>query len=165
VTPNDLVVETDILKTFHQGFYLAPSRWDVHVDSYNYIWHRVKFEEINKGTVPNVPGLYCFVVRPGTASMEISFPMYIGEAGYASSNTLRKRFVSYFSEQRRIKRPYITYLLNKWGDYVHFCYCVVDAANVANIKDYETELLGIILPRYNINDFPAGVKAPIKALR
>lgn len=165
-TPSNLGLAVDLMKSYIESFRLAAHHWDKHADSYPYAWEPVKFDKSNVEKIPDKPGLYCFVIKPGQASLsEVGYLMYIGEAGHESSNTLRKRFRSYFNEKDNIKRAYITHLLNKWSNYLHFCFCVVSEECAKNIKKYETELLDTFVPTYNERDFSADVSVVIKALR
>lgn len=162
----DLVLDANKLKIYSENFYLPPHRWSAHKDSYKYAWTKVQFKKANASSVPDEPGLYCFVVRPECAALnEIGYLMYIGEAGHDSNNTLRKRFKSYFSEQEHVKRPYISYLLQNWKDYLHFYHCKIDKTKQHLIRKYETELLGTFVPVYNKKDFPASLAKAVKALR
>lgn len=172
MTPNDLVAITDSLKSFNQDFILSSRRWAAHSSTHIFSWKRVKFQKNNRKDVPDKPGIYCFVVRPEVAFLdEIGYLMYIGEAGAprapraSSKNTLRKRFDSYFCEKTKIKRPYITYLLNKWQDHLHFYHCAVDPTQASSLLALESELIGTFMPPYNVNDFPVDIAAPVKAFR
>jgi hypothetical protein len=166
MTPNDLVAITDNIKSFNQDFILSSILWAAHSSTHIYSWKRVRFKKSNSKAIPDKPGIYCFVIRPEVASLdEIGYLMYIGEAGASSKNTLRKRFNSYFSEKARLKRPYITYLLNKWQDHLHFYHCAVDPTQATSLLALESELIGTFIPPYNVNDFPVNIAAPVKAFR
>ena len=124
-------------------------------------WRSVPFEQSSSLLVPDDKhGLYSFVLCPKVASHPKNhFILYVGKA---DRMTLRARFLSYFQEMAKVKRPTICYILNKYSGYLEFCFTPVQQRN--EIERGEDCLLSAILPPFN-TDFPAEVSETIRGLR
>lgn len=162
--PADLIDEIDEAKTcLMQRVIFWPRRWQgFHPPAgIRWDWKSVPFDENASAQVPNDEhGLYTFVLSPKVADHPMNhFILYIGKA---DKMTLRQRFMSYFQEMRKIKRPPICYVLNKYSGYIHFCFTKV--INENEIESGEDSLLAALMPPCN-SDFPAEVSQIIRGIR
>ena len=124
-------------------------------------WNCVPFTKASTKRVPNEQhGLYTFILSPKVAAHPKNhLVLYVGKADKTS---LRQRFQHYFQEMKKVKRSHICYALNKYFDYLEFCFTTVEDQN--DIGPGEDALLEALLPPLN-EAFPASVAHVIKGLR
>lgn len=158
------------LKEYQQHVLLAPTRWHGFVPASPLNWSYVKFEAANQLAVPDVRGIYAFVVQfQDHAQLPIALPphgyiMYAGVTGEVAVNrTLRDRYGDYLRDQKRPKRRSIWLMLNRWKDDLYFHYAPVDAA--FDLGAAEDALNDAIIPPYVTQDFSAEVRELVRALR
>ena len=106
-------------------------------------------------------GVYSFLI----AFHSDGFPphgylMYVGETGNKSKETLRSRFLSYFSEMKDQSRS-IHYVLLK-SKYLHFQFSAVSDKR-RNLRKVEESLCDALIPPYNVRDFSAEMRAAKRA--
>jgi excinuclease UvrABC nuclease subunit len=83
--------------------------------------------------------------------------MYVGQA-----KSLQRRFMDYLNERKReTGRPKVYRFLNKYQDYVCFCYTTVNKNDLTKVED---NLLNAYLPPVN-DQYPAEVRRIIGAFR
>jgi hypothetical protein len=161
--PADFIQSVDLAKShLIQRVIFWPERWKRFNPpaGITWQWKSVPFEKSSSSSVPkDQHGLYTFVLCPQIASHPKNhFILYIGKA---DKMTLRDRFRSYFDDMRRIKRPAICYVLNKYVGYLEFCFTPVQQPS--EIEQGEESLLSALLPPYNA-EFPAEVSQVIRGL-
>jgi hypothetical protein len=120
----------------------------------------VPFDKANQVHVPNDKGgVYTFVVKPDIANHpSCSYLLYVGKT---QRQTLRKRFLQYFSERDRNKgRPLIQKMLTLWKDHIWFCFAPIDDRGI--IHNVEEALIGAYVPPMN-NEFPADIRPAMGA--
>ena len=124
-------------------------------------WNCVPFSKDATKRVPDKQhGLYTFVLCPKVAAHPKNhLVLYVGKA---EKTSLRQRFRHYFQEMKKVKRPHICYALNKYFDYLEFCFITVENQN--DIGPGEDALLEAILPPFN-EAFPASVDHIIRGLK
>jgi hypothetical protein len=129
------------------------------------VWTQVKFNPNNRADVPQVRGVYAFVVRHENDHFPPhGFIMYIGiTGGRSASRTLRLRFSDYLREKARNKRPRVHYMLNKYEHDLHFCYVPIENQDVDLIQ-LELDLNDSILPPVVEKDFTAEIRTLVRAL-
>jgi hypothetical protein len=158
------------LKNYQQSFILHPQQWRNFQNQARLQWQSIKFEQASLLSIPNVRGIYMFVVQFQDHSvLTIRFPlhgyiMYGGITGKeANTGTLRKRFKNYLRDQKRAKRVQIWSMLNKWKDDIYFHYSTI--APRVNLGSLETDLNDAVIPPLVTNDFSAEVREMVRVLR
>ena len=158
------------LKEYQQNVILDPKQWRAFQNQAALQWQSVKFEQASLANIPDVRGIYMFVVQfQDHSALPIRFPlhgyiMYGGITGDASNaRTLRSRFKDYLRDQKRAKRVQIWLMLNKWKDDIYFHYSPV--APTVDLGALETDLNDAVIPPYVTNDFSAEVREMVRALR
>jgi hypothetical protein len=128
------------------------------------VWKRVKFNPNNRKHVPNIRGVYAFIVSGAHVSLPPhGFVMYIGQSGEGKpGRTLRLRYADYLAEQKVQKRPGVHFMLTAWKACIDFCYAEVPDPLV-NIKDLEMALNDAMFPPYSTQDFTAEIRDVKKA--
>jgi hypothetical protein len=158
------------LKNYQQSVILDPRQWRTFQNQAPLQWQSIKFEQASLPSIPDVRGIYMFVVQFQDHSVSpLRFPlhgyiMYGGITGKeADTGTLRKRFQNYLREQKRAKRVQIWSMLNKWKDDIYFHYSTV--ASQVNLGTLETALNDAVIPPIVTNDFSAEVREMVRVLR
>ena len=150
--PLDFATEVNTLKNYKKSFILSPIQWNqCSLKKLN--WEYVKFNKSNKNIVPEVRGVYCFVIMHKAESFPPnSYISYIGITGDKSNRTLKNRFNDYLREEKNLKRAHIHYLLTTWSDDLYFYYVSIPDTNVS-LSSIETQLLNAIIPPGNKMSF------------
>ena len=140
-------------------FVLSPSLWAEFTIPITLDWKVVKYDKREKGKLPQVAGVYTFIVRPGIANHpECSYLLYVGKT---DRQTLRDRFLQYFSEAKKEKgREHIKLMLNTWES--NLWYCFAEISNTTIIDDIENALLTAYVPPMN-RDFKGKLGKALKA--
>ena len=105
-------------------------------------------------------GMGCILSRlpPGVAEHPLLYLVtYVGKA---DRMTLRARFLSYFSEKRKIDRPHVGRFLRQYDGFIMFSYCPV--ADVSKINEIENQLNAALIPPL-CRDYPDEVSAERRA--
>lgn len=152
----DIIREQDDMKAHEQCFVLWPRQWQIYLDTHN--WKIYRLDEIEKDRIPRRSGVYSLLIQPGIANHPAcSYLMYIGQA-----KSLRRRFMDYLNERKReTGRPKIYRFLNKYKDYVCFCYTIVRKNDLTKV---ETNLLNAFIPPAN-DQYPVEIRRIIGAFR
>lgn len=149
---NDIIRDQDEMKAHTYEFILWPRRWQDFQTNPNatYDWTIRRLDKSEKNGIPDKPGIYTLLIQPGIAGHPAcSYLMYVGQA-----QSLRHRFEDYLgSERRETGRPKIFRLLNKYSDYIWFCFTPVSLAELDNV---EKTLIKAYEPPCN-NQIPAEV--------
>lgn len=158
----DLIDTRRELKEYNvERFILSPKQWKQYNQHVNLRWDCVLFDKANGKYVPNnQSGVYTFVIKPSIADHPAcSYLMYVGKA---EKQSLRRRFLQYFSEISREKggRPKIKVMLKLWSGYIWFCYAPINDKD--KISLVEKELINAYLPPMN-EEFPGEIKQAIGA--
>jgi hypothetical protein len=155
----------DHVKLHAESVILSPKMWKKYKSKYGLQWNEVKFILGSANSVPTTSGLYAFVVTPPADDFPPSnWLFYIGEVGATGGNgrTLRARYKEYLSELKRMTRPSISTVLNRYRKYTSFYYCELDW-QLTNIKVVESELISALWPPVNRADFELDVRSVRRA--
>ncbi len=108
-------------------------------------WESIVFGESNAHIIPEIPGIYTFLIKHNVANHPQRYLCYVGK----TERTLKKRYSEYLREAVTISgRPKILRLLNEWEGNVEFCYTLVEKEN---IKTLEKRLIDAFVPPFNSN--------------
>lgn len=153
----------DHLKSSEQGVVLWKDAWEAYrpkkPDHSNWTVHR--FTTGTARLIPQVPGVYAFLVRPGIPlRLESSVLIYIGKA----DKSIRSRYYKYLREavDPVNGRPAVTYWLRKYKDFVHFAYAEIRRPGRPHAV--ERRLLTALMPPAN-RQFEARLGKAIRVLR
>lgn len=111
-------------------------------------WTALPFDEASRTSIPNDKGgVYSFVVCPHIEQHPLcSYLLYVGKAV-----NFRERYNTYlrsFGEEAiRTEQPHVTVMLQKWGEYLMFCYAPIEEMNL--IEETESRLIQAYLPPTN----------------
>lgn len=154
----DLAASDELMRHSHTMI-LMPRLWSSFTagSTTTLSWTALPFRDSFRSQVPDEPGVYAFLIVPGTGNLHVSYLMYIGR----TSRTLRKRFAEYLHEARsRAIRPKLLRILPLYPDHLLFA-CAPLPSNVV-AKDVESALLEAFMPPGN-DQVPASVSRPRKA--
>ena len=151
----DLIDENAIYSHYGKHFNFIPSQWQTYTDVHN--WQIQKLEQSKKTLIPTDPGIYTLILQPGIANHpNCSYLMYLGE-----TDSLQTRFVDYLGKERQVYgRPLLFTFLNKYDEYIWFCYT---ADIIGNLVDMENKLNMAYLPPLN-SKFPTEISSIQKVL-
>lgn len=123
-------------------FTLWPRMWKNYTNIHT--WQTEKLEASKADQIPDAPGIYTLLLKPGIAGhCSCSYLMYVGKAV-----SLRTRFREYLGKERRPSgRPRIFKFLQKYDNYICFCFTEVDEALLEAIED---GLMDAYLPPLNV---------------
>lgn len=155
---NPFVAAVERMQAEKRSFFLSPDRWRSSRVKRSLSWTEVKFLEKNKNEIPEVAGIYCFVVK----HVNNHFPphgyvMYIGITGHKSTRGLRNRFSDYIREKNKNKRPKLHFMLNKFSDDLYFYYVELKD-HKDELEQLEIDLNDAIIPPFGQNDFSAEIR-------
>jgi excinuclease UvrABC nuclease subunit len=141
MTVIDLIRDQDEMIAYSHRFILWPRLWQDYRNTHAWQMYRLCPEE--RSNIPEQSGIYTLLIQPSIAEHPAcSYLMYVGK-----SNSLRRRFGNYLNERtRETGRPKLLRLLNKYPDYIWFCYTIVPEAE---LDDVETALYTAYLPPSN----------------
>ncbi|NCC60103.1 MAG: hypothetical protein EOM12_04015 [Verrucomicrobiae bacterium] len=126
-----------------------PKQWKSFGCVINNPWQSVKYERRNLEQLPEIPGVYVFVAKPGIANLsDCNYLLYIGKA---EDQTLKKRCKQYLNEKRKKKpRVHILDMLENWSDHLFLYYITVDpVSNASTPSEVEAGLLAAFMPPMN----------------
>lgn len=157
MTVNDLIEDQDRFKSFEYSISLWPERWNSIIDLGDLNWEIVIFNEDNLSLIPEVPGIYSFVINSRITNHPHKYLGYIGK----TIRTLRARYKEYLSELDNIKgRPKVVRLLNKWKGHIDFCYIRFPVG--VDPEPIESRLNDAFMPPYN-DDFSLDINKIVNA--
>lgn len=160
---NDFVRLVHELKEYKQEFCLSPRQWRSARSHLDLDWYYVKFTVSNRDAVPQMRGVYAFVVEPQVPlGLAHGYLMYFGETGHDNHRTLRDRYGDYLRDQNNRKRSSIHYMLNNWRGYLYFYFAEIPDRRYS-LKKLETVILDALIPPFNAGDFSADIRAGRKA--
>lgn len=150
---NAFLEEVRRLRNGIQRFILLPEQWNALRLPIDLRWESIKFNDSNKIKIPDVRGIYAFVVKQDHTSLPIhGYITYVGLTGDTRERTLKMRYQEYLGYQKRPKRPLVHVMLNRWKDNLYFNY--VEIPNkLQRLNVIETALLDALIPPYNEDDF------------
>lgn len=158
MTNTDFTIEADELSASRYSFHLSPKLWDQYRGPDDLQWQSAPFRRRSLATLPNVPGVYAFCVRPSIAgNLCGSYLLYVGQTVH-----LRTRCQQYLrAAERQIERPKILRMLRLFfgTDYLHFCFAVVTNDDPAIV---EQSLLEVTVPPA-CQALPATVRPAVQA--
>lgn len=146
--PRDLVQSTlEHLKKYQiERMVLSPKFWAAYSIPVTLKWTTVKYDKKHRNKLPEKQGVYTFVVKPGIADHpECSYLLYVGQT---EAQTLRTRFLQYFSEERKARgRNHIKIMARLWRKHLWYCYAPIDDPSL--IGAIEDALLNAFVPPLN----------------
>lgn len=136
-------------------FYPVPSRWSEFAAKYTFSWTHVTFDAAQALNVPDLPGVYCFLVGlPPTSLPPIGYPLYVGK----TDRQLRTRFREYHAEKEDLGgRKRVRKMLTVFQGELVFS-CVPFAGTAAERKQLETDLHDALMPPYSDIGFSAEIR-------
>jgi hypothetical protein len=148
----DIVDEIDGLRKYKKTFILSPEQWQL-LNIPRLDWHHVKFLRENRDVIPQVRGIYFFMIKYETNLLPShGYIAYVGLTGDQNERTLHLRYGDYLRDQSRPKRVHIYELLNRWKNNIYFYFAEVPDRE-ESLTDIETNLLDSLIPPYNRKDF------------
>jgi hypothetical protein len=115
-------------------------------------WSVFPFADSSSPHIPDLQGVYAFLIVPGVADLSVSYLMYVGE----TTRTLRQRFAEYLVEAASDRiRPKLIRVLAQYPDHLLFACAALPAGVVP--KDIEDRLIEAFLPPCN-DQVPASVR-------
>lgn len=150
--PLDIVNEIDGLRKYRKTFILSPVQWQL-LNIPRLGWNNVKFTKENLDHVPDVRGIYLFIIKYNCDLLpNHGYIAYVGLTGNDNERTLNDRYKEYLRDQVRPKRYHIHELLNRWKDDIYFYFAEVPDRAIP-LTVIETNLLDTLIPPYNRKDF------------
>lgn len=139
----DIIREQDEAIAHRREFILWPSKWEGFDRTKVYGWQWHKLDASERPNIPDEPGIYTLLIQPGIAGHPLcSYLMYVGQAV-----SLRTRFADYLTRERRESgRPKIFRLLNKYSNYIWFCFTIVPEETLDDVED---SLMNAYIPPCN----------------
>ena len=137
----------DHLKSYAiDGFVLSPKLWSECLLPVHLNWEMVKYDRSERLKLPETAGVYTFIVKPGIANHpECSYLLYVGKT---DKQTLRKRFLQYFSEEQKPKgRTHIKFMGHRYRAHLWYCFAKID--DVSLIDTIEKALICAYIPPMN----------------
>jgi len=136
---NDLTLNKEA-KAHWQTLILWPKLWKDWSPPLKLKWKGKPFSPLSRPHIPNRPGVYAFVIKPGIPpGVTNSILMYVGK----TDRPLRERFGEYLREKDDpTGRPAINAMLQMYYGYLHFyCACVTKGTTPKQIEDHLIETL------------------------
>ena len=151
----DILTEQDEVKSCTYPITPWHRKWSEYSGS-EYTWAIYQLEHSKINQIPEGPGVYSLCILPAIAGHpSCSYLMYIGK-----TNSLKRRFREYLSSERKATgRPKIYHLLNKYSDYLCFCYIEVSPDHLTQVED---QFLIAYVPPAN-DQYPAEIRAAVSA--
>jgi len=148
----DIIEEQDAMKAHCYEFVLWPAAWQECHCSCVQNWQLSRLVPGEKAHIPDQPGIYTLLIQPGiVAHPACSYLMYVGQ-----TTSLRRRFGQYLNKERlKTGRPKVFRVLNKYSDYVWFCFTVVSKELLTEVED---ALVVAYVPPCN-DQLPAEIRA------
>jgi len=157
-------------------FSLNNQGWENHyknIAAINFNWQEIKYDDVvNKitnidHTVPNLPGIYLFIVKPSNLINDLpKFVYYVGLAGaQGGARTLRARLKDYFAKSHLKKRDPIRILIYKHFANIYISYSSVTLPVGMTLEQIETSLIGFYGTHLlaNRDDIPIELKPQTKS--
>jgi hypothetical protein len=153
----------DNLKKDHLNCWLSPSQWRKTTVPTTLRWNAVRFNKSEATAVPNVRGVYAFLITFSRAGFPPhGYIVYIGETGSLGQETLHSRFLTYFREMDKETRA-VHYVLKKYRSHMYFHFSEIPDKR-RDLKKLESALCDTLVPPYNVRDFSAEMKKAVRAL-
>jgi len=137
------------LKDYLRKFIISPTQWDTLDGLYATLqWNEIKFDTANASSLPDVEGLYMFVVAPKKINANfINYLFYIGE-----TNSIQRRFGDYI--QKKTAGPksgqYQVYaMIDDFPNQLYFVYTTFPGLNQLGRRKIESEFLAGFMPPVN----------------
>ena len=157
-TVHDIIKEQDELAAHSPPITMWPKKWKSYPNPRVLSWKLVRLVNASRNSVPFKSGIYSLLIRPDIAAHpSCSYLMYIGQ-----TVDLRTRFGNYLtSERKETGRAKLFRLLNRYDEYLWFCFCEVPEADLDTVED---ALIEAYVPHAN-GDFPADMRPVVRAFR
>lgn len=144
----DKVRDLAYMNQHHVSMFYYPGSWGRATDSPNIIWNSVDFPPNPKRIIPQVPGVYAFVVEPNMFNFGPSNGLfYIGKA-----TNLYERVGAYITDDNAdydspYSRAHIWMMLNQWSGHLKYYY--TETSTVDEAEDLEDQMIIAFKPPYN----------------
>ena len=160
MTTTDFTIEAEELRRYRYSFHLSPALWDQYGGPDDLDWKCVPFGTGSLETIPDLPGVYAFCVRPSIGgNLCGSYLLYVGK----TVRGLRIRCREYLANAEADReRPRVLRMLRLFYGtaYLRFCFAVVtEDDDPASIEDL---LLAATVPPA-CRMLPASVRAAVDA--
>lgn len=133
-----------------------PARWTAFHGSNALTWEEIPFQPQSITQVPQIKGVYCFVVGPPPMSLpSVRYPMYVGR----TKRPLRERFQEYLREQHSpAGRYHVKKFLNVFEGELTFL-CAQFAGTYQELVRAERDVMDAMMPAYSDSGYSAEVRA------
>lgn len=133
-----------------------PARWVAFHSANALTWDEIPFNAQSLQTVPQVQGVYCFVVGPPPTSLpSVRYPMYVGQ----TKRTLRQRFQEYLRERDDpAGRYHVRKFLNVFDGELTFM-CAQFSGTYQALVRMERDVMDAVMPAYSDRGYSAEVRA------
>jgi len=152
------------LADFHvKRMVLSPTHWKKCQLPLTLKWQVVPFSEDKANDLPNdTKGIYSFILQPGIADHPAcSYLLYVGQTTRQDFRTRYRQYLRDLKAGEESRRPHITEMLEKWHEYLWFCYAPIPKEDM--ITPVEDALLAAYLPPSN-KTFPAEINRSLRKL-
>ena len=160
-TVQQQIIDIAVQKNHIVEMMFYPEAWEKAVHS-SRIWKVETFPPTPKSIIPEMPGVYIFVVQPKIFDfIHSSGLFYIGKA-----TNLYERISAYMGEIDKdfnlSKRPKIWCMVNQWKGYLDYHYTITK--DVSEAESLENEMLNTFIPPFN-KQFPAETSSIVRAFK
>ena len=122
--------------------------WTSDLDTYkkgkeilkNFTWDKIIAEKSYARKVPEEAGLYIFSTTIIVNNHTLRNPFYIGESNWS----IRDRFKDHIYKKEWED------MFNTYGNKFTYSYCLIDDKDQKNILEWETILIKMFMPKYNL---------------
>jgi hypothetical protein len=146
-----------------------PKRWKDFARKYKLTWKAIRFTKSLQQSVPDAPGIYCFLVSHSHPSVPaVGYPLYVGVTGISKNKgavprTLRTRFGEYIREKHSQEgRLHVRKFLKVFERELLFM-CAPESMSPEAMTEMEKQLNDALMPPYSIKDFTGEVGAQRRA--
>jgi hypothetical protein len=155
---HDLVNTTKKFKGELHEFYMDLTKWRSFKTRHKLSWHKIRFEEQSKNSIPSERGIYIFTVELSPSKLPShGYIMYAGITGDESAANLNKRFKQYINHlKNQDGRPAVYYMLDNWKNDLFFNFVALPNPSIDLVK-IEKSLLNALIPPINKRDMEASI--------
>lgn len=137
------------LSFYRRNFIVSPKQWETLAGHHLKLkWEEVKFERANAAALPNVEGLYMFVLSPKKINAGfLNYLFYIGE-----TDSINRRFGNYLAKKTAGPKSgqYKVYrMIKDFPEHLYFVYAEFPGLDQAGRRKIEDEFLTALMPPAN----------------
>ena len=155
---HDLVNFTKKYKAELHEFYLDLKKWRTFKTRYSLAWEKVRFDELNHGSVPQERGIYVFTAELFPCKLPPhGYILYVGITGDDSEANLYKRYAQYLRNLKNEDgRPAVYYMLDNWAGDLFFNFVRLPDKKV-DLGKIEKAIINATIPPVNKRDLDADI--------